>query len=126
MRKASRAADRRVRRGWSVAATPLTAFALALAIGAAAGGPVRAAEVDVQVGEGIARRHCAACHTIGPTTVRQLPPAFHELAQSPATTEASLRFLLGHPHYAMPNLRLDADETVAIVAYILSLRERAR
>ncbi len=101
---------------------------LALALVAMAWGPgsVGAAEVDVRVGQGIARRDCSGCHTVEPTTVRELPPAFYELAQSPATTEASLRFLLTQPHYAMPNVRLNDDETSAIVAYILSLRERSR
>jgi mono/diheme cytochrome c family protein len=88
-----------------------------------AGAAAPAAEIDVRVGEGLARRHCAACHTLGPTQMRELPPSFHELAQNLATTEASLEFLLTHPHATMPNLTLGADERAEIIAYIMSLRQ---
>jgi len=84
------------------------------------------AEIDIKAGESVARTYCATCHTVGPSPAHELPPAFFELAQNPATTESSLGFLLTHPHYAMPNLRLSGDETAAIIAYILSLRQHAR
>ncbi len=89
-------------------------------------GSAAAADIDAKVGAGLATRTCAGCHDVGPTTVHMLPPAFGELAQSPATTEASLEFLLTHPHYAMPNIQLSADERGALIAYILSLRQQAR
>ena len=98
----------------------------AFLIGLAAALPARGAEIDVKAGEALARRHCAECHTMGQTRARELPPAFAELAQDPATTEASLKFLLTHPHYAMPNLKLNGDEQAEIIAYIMSLRGKTQ
>jgi len=101
-----------------LALAPISMLALA--------GALHAAELDERIGEGLARRDCAMCHTVGPTTVHELPPSFSELAQNPATTQASLEFLLTHPHDVMPNLQLGTDERAELIAYILSLRDRAK
>ncbi|MBI3517012.1 MAG: c-type cytochrome [Proteobacteria bacterium] len=105
--------------------TPAIVIAALLLVGVSGASTV-AAEIDVNIGESIARRNCAACHTVGPTQVHELPPTFFELAQNLATTEASLEFLLTHPHDVMPNLTMGADERAEIIAYIMSLRQRAR
>jgi len=102
------------------------ALALALVAGGLSASAATGAEIDTKAGESIAHTYCAACHDVGPTQAHAVPPTFFELAQDPATTETSLRFLLTHPHEAMPNLRLNADETAEIIAYVLSLRQRAR
>lgn len=85
-----------------------------------------AAEIDTAFGRRLAQTHCSECHAIGPTRFHEIAPTFHELAQDPASTQLSLRFLLTNPHYAMPNLKLPEDEMAAIIGYILSLRTPAR
>lgn len=99
--------------------------AAALMIGLT-GVPAAAAEIDAKAGESLARRQCAACHTVGPTRARERPPTFSDLAQDLATTRESLEFLLTQPHDTMPNLKLGADELAEIIAYIMSLRRPAR
>ncbi len=99
--------------------TILTATLLALTLSAHG---ALGDEEDIRAGERLARTQCAACHTVTPSTAKELPPSFFELAQSRATTEASLHFLLTHPHQSMPNWRLGPDEIAEIIAYILSLR----
>jgi mono/diheme cytochrome c family protein len=102
------------------AALVLGMVALSAAVGA------RAAEIDTAYGRRLAQTHCSDCHAVEPTRLRELVPTFYELAQDPAVTQLSLRFLLTNPHLAMPNLRLPEDQMAAIVAYILSLREPVR
>lgn len=82
-----------------------------------------AAEIDTGFGRRLAQTHCSECHAVDPTRLHEIAPTFYELAQDPASTQLSLRFLLTNPHYAMPNLRLPEDQMAAIIAYILSLRE---
>src|SRR3954462_15260088 len=77
-----------------------------------------AAEIDTAYGRNLAQTHCSECHAVDPTRRREIPPTFYELAQDPASTELSLRFLLTNPHYAMPNLKLQEDQMAAIIAYI--------
>lgn len=81
-----------------------------------------AAEIDTAYGRRLAQTHCSECHAVDPTRYREIAPTFDTLAQDPASTEMSLRFLLTNPHYAMPNLKLPEDQMAAIIAYILSLR----
>jgi mono/diheme cytochrome c family protein len=85
---------------------------------------VAAAEIDPAAGRRLAETHCSECHAITPTRQRELAPTFSELAQDPASTPTSLRFLLTNPHYAMPNLKLSEDQMASIIAYILSLRDK--
>lgn len=85
---------------------------------------VAAAEIDTAVGKRLAETHCSECHAVNPTRLREIAPPFYQLAQDPASTALSLRFLLTNPHYAMPNLKLPEDQMAAIIAYILSLREK--
>ena len=85
---------------------------------------VAAAEIDPAFCRQLAQKHCAECHAIDRTRFRELAPTFYDLAQDPASTPTSLRFLLTNPHYAMPNIRFSEDQMAAIIAYILSQREK--
>ena len=99
----------------------LLAGSVALSLPSA--GRVEAAEIDPGAGRRLAQTHCSECHAIDRTRFHEIAPTFYELAQDPASTPTSLRFLLTNPHYAMPNLKLSEDQMAAIVAYVLSLRE---
>jgi mono/diheme cytochrome c family protein len=85
---------------------------------------LEAAEIDPAFGRQLAQKHCSECHAVDPTRFHELAPTFYELAQDPASTPTSLRFLLTNPHYAMPNFRFSEDQMAAIIAYILSLRDK--
>ncbi len=104
------------------------------------GAPVRAAQPPAAAagpaaqGEHIARAICAACHVVAsdqdfPPLLREPAPPFAEIANRPATSEQTLRRFITSTHWdertlpmTMPNQQLSADQTRAVIRYILSLR----
>ena len=100
-------------------------FALVLALLAAVPGAAQGQSGIVAEGHALAREVCAACHQVERTGKRLAeggPPTFREVAADPAITALSLRVFLRTPHENMPNIRLEADDTDDIIAYILSLK----
>lgn len=80
---------------------------------------------DAEIGEGLARSWCAACHEVEPNPAAGIPdspPAFQTLADDPIYTEERLRGWLWAPHPPMPDLDLTRVEIDSLVAYIQSLR----
>jgi cytochrome c551/c552 len=83
---------------------------------------------NVAAGHAFAREACNPCHVI--ETEQRVPrlitigPAFRDIANTPGVTATALRAFLTSSHPKMPNLILEPEETVNIIAYILSLRDR--
>ena len=82
-------------------------------------------------GREVALHNCDACHIVAANQelrplVGNYAPSFFDIANKPATTEASLREFLSHTHaYAnMPYPDLAPRDLGDVVAYILSLRDR--
>lgn len=103
------------------------------AAGAVAAGllatPARAAQIDVTEGKTLAEAWCSSCHVVQPTPrVRSAPagspPDFSAVAKAPTTTEQALTVFLQVPHPPMPDLQMSRSQVAALVAYILSLRDR--
>lgn len=104
----------------AVRATVL-AIVLAACTGALAAGP----EQDHRVrGWTIAAQLCGQCHVIGRASQPGVfaGPAFLRIANMPSTTGPALYVFLQSHHDRMPSLRLDRDEAVAVIDYILSLK----
>jgi mono/diheme cytochrome c family protein len=99
--------------------------------------PVHAAENApkklVARGQDIAVAVCAACHRVpAPEADRPIlhepAPDFSKIANLPGMTEEQLTRLIRDPQHAsnagMPNPRLTDEMTGAVVAYILSLKDK--
>jgi cytochrome c len=85
---------------------------------------------NVEMGESLAKQHCAGCHAIGRSDVSPHPeaPAFRDLAQSypPEALAESLSegIMTGHPD--MPVFVFGENETDALVAYLKSIQAPLR
>jgi mono/diheme cytochrome c family protein len=79
---------------------------------------------NVQRGSVLAQRTCVACHGVhkGQRSVNPLAPTFAAVAASEGMTAMALNVALLSPHRAMPNILLDPQERLDIIAYILSLK----
>lgn len=87
-------------------------------------------------GEQLAQLICSACHVIGPDQefpplLRQPAPAFADIANRDGVTEKTLRHFIATTHWdektlpmTMPNPELTAEQSAAVVRYILSLRRQ--
>ncbi len=87
--------------------------------------PARAQEAgDAGRGLQLATRVCAACHAVRKRedSPNPLAPAFDDIAAVKGMSAMALTVALQTPHSTMPNLVLQPDERVDIVAYILSLK----
>ena len=84
--------------------------------------PRCAAAADVEKGEIIAKRWCAACHLVAPEQKQAVAdvPSFAAVARMKLPID-SLKAFLSDPHPRMPNLNLTRAEIEDIVAYIRSL-----
>jgi mono/diheme cytochrome c family protein len=80
------------------------------------------AAADVEKGEIIAKRWCAACHLVAPEQKQAVAdvPSFAAVARMKLPTD-SLKAFLSDPHPRMPNMNLTRAEIEDIVAYIHSL-----
>jgi mono/diheme cytochrome c family protein len=79
------------------------------------------------VGRGIAlaQQVCARCHAVQRQQVQspsESAPAFQEIASTPGMTAIALSAALSTSHRTMPNIMLEPDERIDIIAYILSLK----
>jgi mono/diheme cytochrome c family protein len=81
--------------------------------------------VGIEEGHELARQVCTECHLVEKNETDDVSypaTAFQDLADSPATTELSLRVFLNTPHRDMPNFVLTQTHADNVIAYILSLR----
>ena len=81
---------------------------------------------DRQKGRILAREVCAECHAVRTRDLRSpnsYAPSFVAIASTPGMTGAALNFILHNYHNRMPNFVFNADQTNAIVAYILGLKK---
>src|SRR5258708_30936500 len=81
---------------------------------------------ELDRGRALAQQVCSECHAVGTADARSpnaLAPRFEAVAATPGMTGAALNAFLHTSHRAMPNLILTADQTNAIIAYILSLKK---
>lgn len=82
---------------------------------------------DVAAGRSFAEKVCGKCHDVwkgGDLSPLPEAPAFQTVADTPATTELSLRVFLQSPHRRMPNLHLSSEERDDVISYILSLKKK--
>jgi mono/diheme cytochrome c family protein len=98
-----------------------------LAMSALAAASAFAAEKlgDPQAGFEYARRVCSGCHGISAETSR-VPKAtrFREVADRPGMTGTALRVWIETYHPTMPNIVVDKQDMLNVIAYILSLKGR--
>jgi mono/diheme cytochrome c family protein len=76
---------------------------------------------DVDHGETLAKRWCAACHIVAPdqTHGQDNAPPFATIAKIPGFgADAIARFLM-NPHPKMPDMQLSRDEADDLAAYIV-------
>jgi mono/diheme cytochrome c family protein len=103
----------------------LLIFSLALAVLGAAG--VLAAEDvgDPQAGFEYAKNVCSGCHGIS-AEESPVPKAtrFREVADRPGMTGTALRVWMETYHPTMPNIVVDKQDMLNVIAYILSLKGR--
>jgi len=100
----------------------LKLLALSLTVAAALGVSVTHA-ADINNGQQLARRWCAACHIVaanqtGPTS--EAPP-FATIAARPGFTAKKIAAFLLDPRPRMPNMELTRTEAADLAAYIKSL-----
>jgi cytochrome c len=106
--------------------TARTCQAVALALAAAM--QQADAAPDLKLGETLLTRHCGACHAVGKSgdsadkgalALRTLSSRYPVEALEEALGEG---FRSGHPD--MPELKFDADDVGAIIAYLKSIQAR--
>lgn len=107
----------------------MTGFALVRAVSVAAFAlllPATAhaqASGDPQNGLRLARQWCTGCHVVEPAgRGGDSGPPFHEVANWPDRTPATMRAWLTNPHPPMPNLGLSRREIDDVIAYLDSLQ----
>jgi mono/diheme cytochrome c family protein len=80
---------------------------------------------DPQAGFDYAKRVCSVCHAI---SAEQSPnpkaPRFREVADTPGITGTALRVWMETSHPTMPNIIVEKDDMLNVIAYILSLKGR--
>lgn len=78
---------------------------------------------DVEHGEKLARRWCAACHIVAndQTHGQDNAPPFATIAKIPGFTADRIAIFLRDPHPKMPDMQLSRPETEDLAAYIVSL-----
>jgi mono/diheme cytochrome c family protein len=100
---------------------------LSLAISLLAGANALAADDagDPQAGFEYAKSVCSTCHGIS-AEHSPLPKAtrFREVADRPGMTGTALRVWIETSHPTMPNIVVERQDMLNVIAYILSLRGR--
>ena len=85
---------------------------------------------DSMAGRTYALQHCSECHNVG--AGRQQPiqpgaaPDFTAIANARTTTPLGLAVFLNTPHAKMPNFVIAEGDRHNIIAYIVSLRRKAK
>ncbi len=82
---------------------------------------------DADKGFAYAIKTCSECHAVRPA--EEVSPAakatpFRIVANTPGMTGTAVAVWLRTPHPTMPNLIVPPDDTVNVIAYILSLRDK--
>lgn len=87
------------------------------------GAVASASAADVDHGERLARRWCAACHIVAPdqTHGQDNVPPFTTIAKIPGLGADKIALLLRDPHPKMPDMQLSRPEAEDLAAYIVSL-----
>jgi mono/diheme cytochrome c family protein len=100
---------------------------LSVALVVATAASVRAARDvgDPQAGFAYAKEVCSVCHGIS-AEKSPLPKAtrFREVADRPGITGTALRVWMETMHPTMPNIIVDKQDMLNVIAYILSLKGR--
>jgi len=105
----------------SRALLPLRRLAAAVAALAALTVTADAYAADVDHGETLAKRWCAACHIVAPDQSRgqdNVPP-FATIAKIPGFNADLIARFLMNPHPKMPDMQLSRDEADDLAAYIV-------
>jgi mono/diheme cytochrome c family protein len=100
-------------------------LSLAIAL-TAVSGAVAAEDVgDPQAGFDYAKQVCSVCHGISAER-SPLPKAtrFREVADRPGVTGTALRVWMETSHPTMPNIIVEKQDMLNVIAYILSLKGR--
>ena len=83
---------------------------------------------NAEAGREYAREVCSPCHavTAGQAAQRTIAigPDFQTIANTSGMTAMALRAFLQTPHPKMPNLILTPEQSVDVIAFVLSLRDR--
>jgi mono/diheme cytochrome c family protein len=103
----------------------LLIFSLALAVSVAAGALAAEDVGDPQAGFEYAKNVCSGCHGIS-AEESAVPKAtrFREVADRPGMTGTALRVWMETYHPTMPNIVVDKQDMLNVIAYILSLKGR--
>ena len=100
---------------------------LSLTLAASAAASALAAEEvgDPQAGFEYAKSICSACHGISAER-SPMPKAtrFREVADRPGITGTALRVWMETSHPTMPNIIIEKQDMLNVIAYILSLKGR--
>ena len=97
------------------------AAALAITWGALAADDIG----DPQAGFDCAQRVCSACHGISAEkSPLAAAPRFREVADTPGMTGTALRVWMETSHPTMPNIIIEKQDMLNVIAYILSLKGR--
>lgn len=100
---------------------------LSLATAAAAASAAMAAEDvgDPQAGFEYAKAVCSKCHGISAeNSPLAKAPRFREVADTPGITGTALRVWMETSHPTMPNIIVERQDMLNVIAYILSLKGR--
>jgi len=76
---------------------------------------------DVDHGETLAKRWCAACHVVAPDQKHgeDNAPPFATVAKIPGFNASAIARFLMNPHPKMPDMQLSRDEADDLAAYII-------
>ena len=94
---------------------------LAAAVAALAALSMTAYAADVDHGETLAKRWCAACHIVAADQTRgqDNAPPFATIARIPGFDADTIAHFLMDPHPKMPDMQLSRDEAGDLAAYIV-------
>ena len=78
---------------------------------------------DVDHGETLAKRWCAACHVVSDDQSHGSDnvPTFASIGRRPGVTADSIATFLRDPHPKMPDMQISRKESEDLAAYIVSL-----
>jgi cytochrome c2 len=83
-----------------------------------------------EAGRAYAREVCSPCHAVTAERASQrtiaVAPDFQTIANTSGMTATALRAFLQTPHPKMPNLILTPEQSADVIAFLLSLRDRAQ
>jgi mono/diheme cytochrome c family protein len=83
---------------------------------------------DAQAGFTYAKAVCANCHAIVSNETSPVPeaPVFDEIANMPGMSAKALLVWMQTQHPTMPNITLERDDLMDVIAYILSRKDKGR